>query len=63
MVQQEEYLDNDGTSYALWITVWLGVASTLSNVIVKYAMVSETSRCELRLNLTSSSPKPHLILT
>eukprot|EP01043_Picozoa_sp_COSAG02_P018633 COSAG02_NODE_875_length_16279_cov_199.143078_3_plen_1291_part_00 len=32
------YIDNEGTSFALWVTVWLGVASTVSNVIVKQAM-------------------------
>ena len=45
-VTQQEWLDNDGTSYALWITVWLGIASTFSNCVVKYAMVTEQATAE-----------------
>ena len=37
------YMDNEGTSFALWITVWLAVASTVSNVVVKHGMDKELS--------------------
>ena len=44
--ETRDYMDNEGTTFALWVTVWLGVASTLSNVIVKQAMDKEAGTSE-----------------
>lgn len=40
------YIDDEGTSFALWVTVWLAVASTVSNIIVKQAMDMGSFRAE-----------------
>ena len=35
-----EYLDPAGTSFALWMCALLGVASTVSNVVVKKILIN-----------------------
>ena len=65
------FIDNDGTSFALWMTVFLGVASTVSNGIVKYMLIAEqeasraedgadtvTIQSQIRAFAKATSPQP-----